>query len=454
MTIDSEAQPRHESVISGILGEWKSAGVGCVALRGYELLPRQVGNDLDVLVAERDQRTAESLLVDSVVQHGMSRFMRVERSAGYLVSHRFFDRMSTWNLAIDIWTGLTWRGIPFLDAERVLDERKTGGPIDVPRPAHEAAASLFGKALHGSWVREDRREQIRKLVMSDESEFRRVGELAFGVRRTDLLLERVRRLELAPDPAETRRLRLALIVRAGGRSPARVVTGFTRELLRISKRARRPSGVFLVMLGPDGSGKSSISMTLSDRLEDRLGSDGSMHFHWKPFRALDQRDPGPVSAPHAQPVRSRGASRAFQLFHWLEFLFGSWLTIQPKVIRGLPVIGERYYLDVWLDPVRYRLDPGRRTEVPELYGVRRPDLILCLTAPAEILQNRKKEVPITETRRQLHALQSFAESEKSARIIDVDKPFEDVLYSCEIAVLEYLAQRDRGREVRTRGRLS
>ena len=208
------------------------------------------------------------------------------------------------------------------------------------------------------------------------------------------------------------------------------------------------------MLGPDGSGKSSISEVLSHRLAGRLGSTGAMHFHWKPFRALDRGDSGPVSAPHAQPVRSPGASRVFHLFHWLEFLVGSWMTIQPEVVRGSPVIGERYYLDVWLDPARYRMDPGRRTAVPGLHGVRRPDLILCLMAPAETLQQRKQEVPIEETRRQLQALWNFAESEPSARIIDVDTSLEEALISCESAVLEYMAKRDRERAGRTGRRSS
>ena len=90
--------------------------------------------------------------------------------------------------------------------------------------------------MHGSWVREDRRERIRSLVLSDESEFRRVGERAFGVREAEMLLQKVRRLERGPHSEDTRRLRRALIVRAAARNPARVATGFSRELLRIARR--------------------------------------------------------------------------------------------------------------------------------------------------------------------------------------------------------------------------
>lgn len=454
MKTEPETRSPEETVIRRILGEWRSAGISCLALRGYERLPQQVGNDLDVLVAQDDCRKIERLLLGVTSEHDLRRFMRVERSAGYLVSHRFYDRISSWNLAVDIWTGLTWKGIPFLATEAVLARRTRADLIDIPRPAHEAAASLFGKALHGSWVQEDRRERIRELVQSDEAEFRRVGELAFGARRTEALLERVRRLELAPDSDETRRLRVALVARAGSRRPLSVVTGLVRELPRMFERARRPTGVFIVLLGPDGSGKSSIGGPLTDRLTDRLGSDGALHFHWKPFRAFAPRDPGPVSSPHARPVRSGIASRAYLLLHWFEFLLGSWLTIQPRLIRGIPVIGERYFLDVWLDPIRYRLDLGSWTGVPSLLGVRKPDIVLCLVATPETLQRRKTEVPLAATTQQLNALKTFAGADSSARVIDVDRRFEDVLASCESAVLQCLAQRDSVRDARTRRRSS
>ena len=440
--IEAGGRDRVGNTVSRFLADWRASGIAGVVLRGYEGLPTRIENDLDILVEKPRVREFEQLLLRAATADGLKRFARIERSAGSPVAHRFLDPESGRQLSIDLFTNLNWRGLSFLSARSVLDGRVAIDTVDIPRPGHEAAASLFSKILHGSWVPEDRRERIRELALRDENEFVRVSELAFGRSVAQELLARVTTLRLSTDRAETGRLRRALVRRAFARSPIAALTGVAADVGRIAHRVRRPSGVFIALVGPDGSGKSTLAEPLADRLAGRLGGVNGHTFHWKPKR-LRGAGGGPVTSPHARPPRSRAASRLWLGLHLAEFTVGYFTAIYPRLVRGQPVVGERYLFDLWLDPLRYRLDlPGG--SVPDRGGLRvlAPDITLCLMADAGVLQSRKSEVSIETTERQLAAIAAMAHSTPSAHEVNVALTEAEVLDSCERVVLDWLFRRD------------
>lgn len=434
-----------EQAVARIIGRWRETGIPGVVLRGYEDLPALAGNDLDILVERSRAGEFERILLQAARASGLRRFARIERSAGSPVAHRFYDPESGQQLAVDLFVDLNWRGIPFLDERALLDARVAHGPIEIPRPSHEAAASLFSKLLYGSSVDVHKRERLRHLVRSDRREFERVSERAFGSKLARELLLRVERLELDSDRSGSLRLRRMLVRRTVLRRPFATGRAIARDARRAIARVRRPTGVFIVLLGPDGSGKSSLAGPLAGVIAERLGGVSGSSFHWKPFRTRSRSDEGAVTAPHARSPRSRTASRLFRLAHGAEFVLGSWLRIRPALIRGRPVVGERYWFDLGLDPLRYRLDtPVVPTiECPAL--VESPELTLCLVADAEALQQRKQEVPIETTKRQTAALEAFARKHATAFRIDAARPFDEVFGRCERLVLACLADRDERR---------
>lgn len=430
------------TAVARFLADWRASGIAGVVLRGYEGLPTRVENDLDILVEKPRVQEFEQLMLRAADANGLQRFARIERSAGSPVAHRFFDPESGRQLSIDLFTDLNWRGLSFLAAPTVLGGRVSSDPVDIPRPGHEAAASLFSKVLHGSWVREDRGERIRELALRDEAEFLRVAEVAFGRSAGQELLDRVASLRLAPDPAETGRLRRALVRGALAGSPIVSLTGVAADLGRIAHRVRRPSGVFIALVGPDGSGKSTLAAPLADRLARRLGGVSGHTFHWKPKR-LRGRGGGPVTSPHARPPRSRAASRLWLGLHLAEFATGYLTVILPRLVRGQPVVGERYLFDLWLDPLRYRLDlPSGTVSDGGRLRLLGPDITLCLIADARVLQSRKSEVSIETTERQLAAIEAMAGATPAAHVVNVAVPEAEVLDACERVVLEWLSRRD------------
>lgn len=440
---DARPDSRAECV-RRVAAAWREADVDGVVLRGYENLPR-VGNDLDVLVPADRRTTAESLLLIAAGGAGLRRYLRVEKAAASPIRHGFVNLRSRDSLIVDMFTDLNWEGVRFLDAADVLSRRRDGEFFDVPHPAHEAAVSLLSKLLYGSPIPDPRRERLRMLRAADPEEFLRCLTASVGVDLARVLDGKVRDGRLGVTPVVTRRLRRALILRSLVHRPFGLLGGLGRQAKRLLTRVARPAGAFVVLVGADGAGKSTIAPLLCERLARRMGGGDPMHFHWKPLESLPTGVATEVVDPHGRPVRTGALSGLFFLRHWFDFVVGSWLRVFPRLVRGTVVVGERYYDDMLLDPVRYRLTQPRGLGRALRWTVVRPDVFLCLVAAAETLQARKREVGVEVSRAQTAAIERFAAVTPGARIVDAGRPLDEVLDACEGAVLGALVDREERR---------
>lgn len=185
-------------------------------------------------------------------------------------------------------------------------------------------------------------------------------------------------------------------------------------------------GCAVVIVGPDGAGKT----TLADALEARLETSGPVvRAHLSP-PVLPRRSgsAGPVTEPHAAPAHRGPVALAKLLYLFLDFLL-AWRFTIPRLLRhGSWVIVERGWWDLVIDPRRYRLLPGRLARqlgrlIPE------PDLTVLLDGPPAILFARKPELPLEEIGRQIQMARTVLPP--SARVIHLDAslPVADLVES-------------------------
>jgi thymidylate kinase len=73
--------------------------------------------------------------------------------------------------------------------------------------------------------------------------------------------------------------------------------------------------------------------------------------------------------------------------------------------------------------------------------VPKPDLIILLDAPAEVIQARKKEVPFEETARQRREYRALVERLSYGRIIDAARDVDAVVADVNGAILSRLEAR-------------
>jgi hypothetical protein len=150
---------------------------------------------------------------------------------------------------------------------------------------------------------------------------------------------------------------------------------------------------------------------------------------------------GPVTDPHGKPPRSGPVSWLFFGAHWFEFFLGWPWRVWPVTARGGLVVIDRFYYDFFVDQRRYRMRvPGWLVRL----GYRllaKPDLVLLLDAPAEVLQGRKAEVPLAETQRQRAAFLELVGGLPNGRVVDAAQPPEQVAAQCRRLILDFLAER-------------
>lgn len=152
---------------------------------------------------------------------------------------------------------------------------------------------------------------------------------------------------------------------------------------------RGRSGLFVALVGPDGVGKTTVARALFDR----HGSPAA-YCHFRPplrgplLEAVPEGTPQPK--PHGGGLRLMGALRAARslgLF-WMGYL----LTVRPCLRRGWLVVADRWGYGYWAQPTAVRFFGPQRLGAWVVRRLPRPDLVVNLSAPPEVVAARKAEL--------------------------------------------------------------
>ncbi len=174
-------------------------------------------------------------------------------------------------------------------------------------------------------------------------------------------------------------------------------------------------GLCVVVLGPDGAGKSTILDLLA--AEPPSWSTGAVLRHLKP--SVIHRQTKDTSDPHGVPPRGL-VSSVIKCFYWLfEYTAGYYLFVRPDREAGKLVLFDRYLLDVLVDSRRYRYGGPKWLTKLLWRVVPKPDLVLLLHAPVDVLLARKQELPRDEMERQLTAYVELVRQQRGGQVVDV-----------------------------------
>lgn len=226
-----------------------------------------------------------------------------------------------------------------------------------------------------------------------------------------------------------------------GKAPLRL-RHILYELIRITRRVLYPSGLMVVLFGPDGCGKSTVIQII---LRDLLPVfRGTAYFHLRPklFGVKKGTTNAPVTDPHALPPRGLIASVA-KIGYWTyAYLIGHLTQVKMLLIRSRLVIFDRYYHDILVDPRRYRYSrPMWLARIAGIF-VPKPSLLILLDAPPETLYARKQEVTFDELVRQRHAYLDLVRTMPYGVIVDSSQPLDNVVLEVKHKILAYMAERN------------
>ncbi len=419
----------------------EAKGIPYCILHGYREYPSRVPSDVDCIMPPKVlPRGLAALLAASRDRLGAAvvQWIQHESTAHYFVLATDGSGPQWQFLSVDVSSDYRRNGRVFYRGEEILASRRLDRGFSVPSPAIEFACYLVKKIAKGSLL-QDHAQQLTLLHRHDPAGCDREVARFWRGDRVGLIAGAARSGEWSAVQELLPSLRGDLLRPATVRALWSSGRYWAADALRRLRRWREPTGIHVVLLGADGSGKSTIVSGLAAGLAPAFRHVASTHLAPALFRSA--RASHTVTAPHSRRPRSSVGSLAKAAYWLLDYSLGYYARIRPALARSTLVLFDRYLLDALVDPTRYRYR-GPRWVLRLLWSlIPKPDLVILLDAPTELVRTRKQEVSRAETERQRWAYRKLVEALPTGHIVDAAQPVDRVATAAGTLVLDCLASR-------------
>jgi thymidylate kinase len=420
-------------------------GIRYCVLHSWEGLTDDLPSDLDLAVHPRD-RARLPLVFQGLAAAGYNpaQCLNYFAKADYFV-FLWFEGIELRSLAVDIIFEHRRSGLISLLGEELVASRIRHRDFWVASPQVEFTYLLAKRTWKGTASpRQARRLKVLAELLGPEQAAKLAGKIFLGGlkrRVVDACVDGSIDELLGSISAQPWRTGLL-------RHPLGLIRFLLGEGLRIVRRWFQPTGLFVVVLGPDGVGKS----TVVGRLTEALGPCFRRQriFHWRPMVIAPQKETGmPATDPHDEPPRGALGSIVALLAIFLDYWLGFAFVLRPFLARSGLIVFDRYYHDLLVDPIRYRYGGPMWLAKFLARFIPPPDLLfLVLDAGDEVILSRKREVPPKELRRQREGYRQFTVGSKKATLVNAERGIERTLGEATQFVVEFLTQRFQRRHAR------
>jgi thymidylate kinase len=207
---------------------------------------------------------------------------------------------------------------------------------------------------------------------------------------------------------------------------------------RWGRHRRHFPGLWVAVLGSDGSGKSTLIHGLRRNFATAFPE--TVVFHLRPGLIGRPATAGPITDPHGRPAHPWWWSCVKVFYYIIVYNVAYLARIRPSLRRSALVLCDRYFDDLLVDPRRYRYGGPIRLASRARRFIPRPDLFLILDVPEAQLLQRKQEVALAELRRQRAAYRQLEADTGGAVLLDGSRPAEEVAQRACCVIARYLGQ--------------
>jgi thymidylate kinase len=427
---------RRGEILMAIFRVLDAANVRYCVPHGHQDLPAEVDSDVDMIVEEAALPNRLAALLETHAREiGAQVIQWLDDRAHFIVLADTQSEGSPQLLQLHITPDFEQANRIYYTGAEMLDSRFYRRGIAQPAAEIEFGCILCNRVAKGKF-KEENAARLCELYKQSPLACEQQATQFFGAPSAITICLAAESGDWSPVEALLPKLRAELLVNTADKQGMlrRRVGAWTR---RIKRWVRPNCGMHVVFLGPDGVGKSTVIAGVQDDLSPAFLKTEYHTFAPSLLPAKMQQKP----SPHAKPPRGKLAS-LYKVGWWaICYTVGYMLTIHPARARARFVLNHRYLLDAIVDPKRYRYSgPKFPLKLIALIAPR-PDLVVLLSAPPEVVHKRKEEVSFEECARQCREYREVVEPLSNGRIIDASVSPRETIAAVDAAILDLLRER-------------
>lgn len=427
-----------EHLLRGFFTALESHGLRYCILHGYDHLPSEVTGDLDLAVHEDDAKRLPLVLRDLLDDGYFLLQYRNYAVHGHRFDFGWFDAGELRIVGMDVIFEFRYAGARLLPSSQYMRHRTRIDGVWFASKQDQFAYLLAKRALKGSI--DLRQQSVLRRLVSEIGTVRSalIADSVFGNGFGEKVVGAIEHENVS---AMLPRLAGVLRSRSGWLHPISHLRYWVPEWRRRWSRWCIPTGLLVVVLGPDGCGKNTVVERIGSALREAFRA--QHHFHWRPGALVPLKHvDGPEPFPHGRERRGAVLSALYAAVFQLDYWVGYWTRIYPALARSGLVFFNRYHYDMQVDTKRYRY--GGPQWLIQIFSRLLPGhpLVLVLDGDPDRIFHRKPELSIAELERQRIDYRLLAGRLKHAFIIDANLPPAAVAREALLVISEYLTRRN------------
>ncbi len=425
-------------ILSRVFETLEQAGIHYCVLHGYEDFSGNIKSDVDCIIGANTPARDLLALFHRNCDHVGAEVVRC--SNYYFVFAGRNPDGSQCFLVLDFAAECDVNDLPLYDGEEILATRRRHQGFYIPAVNIEFGVYL-ARSIAKRTLDDDRARRLSNLFRQDPEHCSAQVARYWDGPNAERIIAAARSGDWTPVRGRLPDLQGELRRHAIGRRPIRFIANKVRGIFERAQRLLRPQGVSVAFLGPDGAGKSSVIHTIGPKLAKVFPRWTCWGFAPSPL-SFFRRGERSTAEPLGLPPRTLAVSLV-RLAYWFAYHTFSFVTIRLAIARSTLVLYDRHFVDILVDQKRYRYG-GPAGLLRLLWRfVPKPDLVVLLDAPPEILQARKREVPFEVTARQRDAYLALIRTLPNGRVVDASMSRARVADADSEIILRWVAERER-----------